>query len=102
MDTAIKEEILNKRNRIPKWVILLFLAIAVIGFGTFALNAAGKNSKDIWQIFLVNFLFWTGVAQAGIIFSCVLRITDARWGRSFLRISEGFGSFVPIGFIILL
>ncbi|MGI9554020.1 MAG: hypothetical protein ACR2NC_03760, partial [Thermodesulfobacteriota bacterium] len=62
MDTAIKDEILNKRNRIPKWVIFLFLGIAVIGFGTFAINAKGENAKYIWQIFLVNFLFWTGVA----------------------------------------
>ena len=102
MDTGIRDEILAKRNQIPKWVIFLFLAIAIVGFGTFALNASGENAKDIWQIFLVNFLFWTGVAQAGIIFSCVLRVTDARWGRSFLRISEGFGAFVPVGFILLL
>jgi len=102
MDTNIKNEILSKRNQVPQWVVYLFLAFAVVGFGTFAINAAGENSKDIWQIFLVNFLFWTGVAQAGIIFSCVLRITDARWGRSFLRISEGFGSFIPVGFILLL
>ncbi len=102
MDTDIKNEILNKRNQVPRWVIYLFLAFAIVGFATFAINAVGENSKDIWQIFLVNFLFWTGVAQAGIVFSCVLRITDARWGRSFLRISEGFGSFIPVGFILLL
>ncbi len=102
MDTDIKNEILGRRNRIPGWVVFLFLAFAVVGFAAFAVAARGENSKDIWQIFLVNFLFWTGVAQAGIIFSCVLRITDARWGRSFLRISEGFGSFIPVGFVLLL
>lgn len=102
MDTDIKNEILGRRNQIPSWVVFLFLAFAVVGFGAFAVAARGENSKDIWQIFLVNFLFWTGVAQAGIIFSCVLRITDARWGRSFLRISEGFGSFIPVGFVLLL
>jgi len=102
MDTGIRDEILAKRNQIPKWVIYLFLGIAIVGFGTFALNASGENAKDIWLIFLVNFLFWTGVAQGGIVFSCILRITDARWGRSFLRISEGFGAFVPVGFILLL
>lgn len=102
MDTNVKEEILSKRNMVPMWVILLFLAISIIGLGVFALNASGDSAKETWQIFLVNFLFWTGVAQAGIIFSCILRITDARWGRSLLRISEGFGSFLPISFILLL
>lgn len=83
MDTAIKDEILSKRNQIPKWVIYFFLGFSIVGFGSFIINVSGENSTDIWQIFLVNFLFWTGVAQAGIVFSCVLRITDARWGRSF-------------------
>ena len=102
MDHSVKDEILSKRNMIPSWVIFLFLAIGVVGLAVFFLGAKGENAKETWQIFLVNFLFWTGVAQAGIIFSCILRITDARWGRSFLRISEGFGSFLPISFILLL
>ena len=102
MNPAIRDEILDKRNRIPIWVIGIFFVATVIGFTVFAVNTRGENSEGIWQIFLVNFLFWTGTAQAGIIFSCILRITNARWGRSFLRISEGFGSFVPLGFILLL
>ena len=35
-------------------------------------------------------------------FSCILRITNARWGRSLLRISEAFASFTIIAFILLL
>lgn len=102
MDQSIGQEIQQKTNQIPTWILILFAAIAVVGLGTFAVNATGDNASSTWQIFLVNFLFWTAVAQGGIIFSCILRITDARWGRSLLRISEGFGSFLPLSFLLLL
>lgn len=102
MDQALKQEILDKRNQIPKWVIMLFIALAVIGLGTFALNAFGDNKEQAWQIYLVNFLFWTGLAQGGLIFSCILRTTDARWGRSLLRISESFASFTIVAFVLLI
>lgn len=102
MDQAVNQEILDKRNQIPKWVILLFVALAVVGLGFFALGANGENKEEVWQVYLVNFLFWTGVAQGGLVFSCILRITNARWGRSLLRISEGFACFTIISFILLI
>ncbi len=102
MDDKIRDEILAKRSLIPSWSIYLFLIIAVVGFGTFAFKIMGSNPENAWEIFLINFLFWTGIAQAGIVFSCILRITNARWARPLLRISEGLGSFLPISLILLL
>ncbi|MCZ6639368.1 MAG: hypothetical protein O6830_05330 [Candidatus Dadabacteria bacterium] len=102
MDDKIRDDILAKRSLIPSWSIYLFLIIAVIGFGTFAFKIMGSNPENAWEIFLINFLFWTGIAQAGIVFSCILRITNARWARPLLRISEGLGSFLPISLILLL
>ncbi len=102
MDDKIRDDILAKRSLIPSWSIYLFLIIAVVGFGTFAFKIMGSNPENAWEIFLINFLFWTGIAQAGIVFSCILRITNARWARPLLRISEGLGSFLPISLILLL
>ena len=102
MEQGINQEILDKRNQIPKWVIILFLALAAVGLGVFAFGTQGENKEAAWQIYLVNFLFWTGLAQGGLIFSCILRITNARWGRSLLRISEGFATFTIVSFILLL
>lgn len=102
MDEHIREEILAKREKIPVLAVYIFLAIAVIGFGTFVTQIlGGASAEQAWQIFLVNFLFWTGVSQAGIIFSCILRITNARWARPLLRTSEGLSAFLPISLILL-
>jgi len=102
MDNSVREEILSKRLQLPKWSIVLLLVLVIIGIATFVARILSPDPGGAWQIYLVNFLFWTGVAQAGIIFSCVLRITNARWGRPLLRISEGFGSFIPVSFILLI
>jgi len=102
MDEQIRDEILAKRSRIPSSAIYFFLILGVIGFGTFAYQAFSSSPGAAWEIFLVNFLFWTGIAQAGIVFSCILRITNARWARPLLRISEGLGSFIPISLVLLL
>ena len=102
MDQAVNQEILAKRNQIPGWVFMVFVALAVVGAGAFVVNAKGENAEQVWQLFLVNFLFWTGVAQGGLVFSCILRITNSRWGRGLLRISEGFASFTIVSLVLLL
>jgi Ni/Fe-hydrogenase subunit HybB-like protein len=102
MDEKVREEILSKRPKPPLWLFLILILLIVVGIATFVTHATGHNAKDTWQIYLVNFLFWTGVAQAGIIFSCALRIASGRWGRPLLRVSEAFGSFLPVSFILLL
>ena len=102
MDQSVNQEILAKRNQIPRWVLMVFVALALLGAGAFVINARGENAEQVWQLFLVNFLFWTGVAQGGLVFSCILRITNARWGRGLLRISEGFASFTIVSLVLLL
>ncbi len=98
-----REDVLAKTGRIPKWILFFLGAIAAVGALAFAIAAGSPDSSPgAWRILLINFLFWTAVAQGGVIFSCVLRITNARWGRSFLRISESFGSFLPLSMLLLL
>jgi hypothetical protein len=103
MDDSIRDEIISKRPNISPLLWLVFGTMFVIGIFVFlAYGSKEQYSKDTWQIFLINFIFWTGLAQAGIVFSCILRLTQARWGRPMLRISESIGAFVPVSFILLL
>lgn len=102
MDELVRDDVLSRRLQIPKSVILVLLLLTIGGIATFIAQISGPKPDAAWQIYLVNFLFWTGVAQGGIIFSCAIRITNARWGRPLIRISEGFGSFIPVSFILLI
>ncbi|MER3446892.1 MAG: hypothetical protein C4291_08650 [Candidatus Dadabacteria bacterium] len=102
MDEKVREEILSRPIRIPNLLILILLALLVLGAATFVSQTMSSNAKEAWQIYLVNFLFWAGVAQGGIIVSCAFRITSGKWGRPVLRIAEALGSFIPISFVLLL
>ncbi|MGH7889460.1 MAG: hypothetical protein ACRENF_02795, partial [Thermodesulfobacteriota bacterium] len=102
MDERVREEILSKRPELPKLLLLVLVLLIGLGIFTFVSRAIGPDGKEAWQIYLVNFIFWTGVALGGIAFSCALRLTQGRWGRPLLRISEALGSFVPVSFILLL
>ena len=83
MDERIRDEILSKRPELPKLLLLVLLLLVGIGVVTFVSRIMGPNAKEAWQIYLVNFIFWTGAAFAGIAFSCALRITSGRWEDPF-------------------
>jgi hypothetical protein len=86
---------------IPAMIKQAFLAMFVVGFAVFAYGVARGNGRA-WQAFHVNWLFFTTVASAGVMFVAVQRITTARWSRSVIRLLEGFASFLPFAFVALL
>ena len=74
-------------------VFLLCLA----GF-VFAL-ATGSDSLP-WPYIVVNYVFFIGLSQYGIAFVAILRISNAKWSRSFYRVGEVLTlSFFPIAII---
>lgn len=78
-----------------------FLAMFVAGLAVFLYGAARGNGRA-WQAFHVNWLFFTTVASAGVMFAAVQRITTARWSRSVIRLLEGFAAFLPFAFVGLM
>lgn len=86
---------------IPSRVKQAFLAMFVAGFAVFLYGAAQGNGRA-WQAFHVNWLFFSTISSAAVMFVAVQRITTARWSRSVIRIMEGFSAFLPFAFIALL
>lgn len=94
------KEILERSTlRLPNgWKTLLWIFIA-LGVLMFVIGLASGLTERTWQAFLINTLFWGGMAQGGVMLSVIWQITDAKWGRPFKRIAEGFGAFLPIAFV---
>jgi Ni/Fe-hydrogenase subunit HybB-like protein len=72
----------------------------VAGGLTFVIASSGGQSLRAWQAYLVNFLFWTGMASGAVLFSAMLNVTGAKWGRPMKRLAEGFAAFLPVAFIL--
>lgn len=80
-------------------VLAAFVAIGVVSF---AAAAQGSHPERAWAAFLVNFMYFFGLAQAGIVFSAIQRIVYARWGGPIVRVHEAFGAYLPVAFVLLL
>ena len=88
---------------IPENLKRFLWALVIIGAGMFiaGLTTGGEDSViRTWQAFLINTVFWAGIAHAGILFSVIWQLTDAKWGRPFKRLSEACVAFLPISFLM--
>ncbi|MEW6512302.1 MAG: hypothetical protein AB1428_15235 [Bacteroidota bacterium] len=86
----------------PGGLKVLLGVLVAVGIVAFIAGLLGGDRLRAWQIFFVNFLFWSGLAQGGVVMAAVYRITNARWGDHFRRIGEGMVAFLPVSFVLYL
>lgn len=100
---AMSESVRAKLQRpLPGWMRPLFLVSTVIGLVTFLILALGADPGRAWRAYHVNWLFWTGLAQAGVLFAAVVTVAKGRWATPLRRMSEASGTFLPIAFVLFL
>ena len=80
----------------------IFPVLALVGLGAFLFQVSGEHPEKAWQAYLVNFILWSAVAQGGLLFSVVLHVTKARWGKPLQGLAESFAAFFPISFVLFL
>lgn len=57
------------------------------------MGVAGINHPVNWGIYLVNFVFWVGIAHSGTLISAILYLLRARWRMSIARAAEAMTVF---------
>jgi Ni/Fe-hydrogenase subunit HybB-like protein len=81
---------------------VVFPVLVLVGLGAFLFQVSGAHPEKAWQAYLVNFIFWSAVAQGGLLFSVVLHVTKARWGKPLQGLAESFAAFFPVSFVLFL
>ena len=92
----------SARRRLPLGPAGLLAAAVLLGAATFTAGLLMYPPVRVWQAFLVNFLFWTGLGFAGVVLSAVLRMTDSRWGFAVRRLGECSAAFLPVALLLYL
>ena len=87
-------------QRISLPLLLIFVCMTLAGIFTFIYGLNGENTIRIWRAFLVNYVWWTGISFGTLLFSALLNITNAHWGRSLKRLAEAPGTFAPVSFLL--
>lgn len=85
-----------------KRIIFILTILLILGVASFFTGHLLYEPGRVWQVYLVNFSFWTALAQGGVVFSAAYRLSGARWGDSFRRIGESFAGFLPISILLLI
>lgn len=87
--------------RAEKVGVVLLVVSFLIGAVGFGIAIAIMAPLRAWEAFLVNLLFWLGLAQGGVVVSAALYLSQARWGGAALyRLAEAGVGFLPIGFML--
>lgn len=76
--------------------------LAGVGMLTFLIGVAGENSQRAWQAYLVNWLFWSGLALSGLTFSAILQVTKAQWAGPVRQLAEALAAFLPFSFFLFI
>jgi hypothetical protein len=85
--------------RVPPRPLLVIVFAA--GAVTFGLGAV-RHPFEAWSVYLVNFLFWSGLAAAGVVFAALLELTHARWAIPLRPVAERFAAFLPVALLLYL
>lgn len=52
------------------------------------LGVTGMQQPVTWALYIVNFVFFIGIAHAGTLISAILRLTGAEWPKPMTRLAE--------------
>ena len=72
---------------LPSWLLPVLALLVAAGAVAFFFLIAGAGEARAWQIFLVNFLFWSGIAIAGAALAAIFQVTKARWAKPVKRVA---------------
>jgi uncharacterized membrane-anchored protein len=103
MPTFDQVDVLRTADTRPNtgWVPWVLGALLVLGEVAFIYGIRNGLAQRAWQVFLVNLVFWTGLACGSIMFSAVQTISNANWARSLKRLAEAPVLFLPVALMLL-
>lgn len=97
------DEIFKRATNAPaSGLVMLGTVLAVVGLGLFAVLLMGDDPGRAWRMFLINFLYFTGIAMGGILFVAIQKVTKARWAGPIIRFAEAGVAFLPISLLCFL
>lgn len=86
----------------PGWLPPALAAVALLGAAAFVMGVSGPDPGRAWQIYLVNFIFWTGVSMGGVILAAIWQLASSIWGKAFQGVAVAGAGFLPVCILLFL
>lgn len=100
-EDLLKETLSKGAKLLSPKAIGVLVGLLLVGGVTLGIGFATDPQKA-WLTMMVNLLFWTGIAQAGVVFSAALQITSGGWAMPLKRFGEAMAGFLPISFVLFI
>jgi molybdopterin-containing oxidoreductase family membrane subunit len=93
----IDQTVLNTLSPPKKgyWAIVVLLFLGMLAGGAcwiyqifVGIGAGGQNIPVAWGTYLINFVFWVGIAHSGTLISAILHLFRAGWRNPIARAAE--------------
>jgi len=81
---------------------IVWALIVTAGAIAFLSGARSADATQVWSIYLVNLVFWSGLAVTGPAIAAMMQLTEARWSPSVRRIALTTSGFLPVAFVLFL
>lgn len=95
-----EKEVYRRAAEAPASSLVLAGGVLTLGgFFTFVIAALGDDPGRAWRIYHVNFLYFTGIAIGGVLFSAVYRIAKGWWAGPIVRFAEAGVAFLPFSLL---
>lgn len=91
----------DKRNQPPP-LMKIFTGLAAAGGLIFIAVATIGDPARAWQAYLLNFLFFSAIAQGAVLFSALMHTVKARWSGPLADVAESFAAFFPVSLALFL
>jgi hypothetical protein len=89
------------RPSISRKMLFGFGALTGLGVVSIAVSLIVDPLRG-WETYLINFLFWSGLAQGAVIFAAIYHVVGGKWGPSVRRLAEGMAAFLPVSVVLFL
>jgi len=97
-----RAELAEKARRAPVRTVNTYGAVAaVIGGAVFVWALAGGRADRAWQAYHTNFVFWTVVAQALVVFAARQKLAKGHWAGLMIRFAEAAVAFQFVAVVLL-
>ncbi|MFL5507865.1 MAG: hypothetical protein ACJ8AU_13355 [Gemmatimonadales bacterium] len=75
------------------------LGLAALGLILFMLSLRDEAAHRAWQLFHVNWVYFTGLCGGSLALAAVHKITNAKWAGMLVRFAEATVFFAPISIL---
>jgi hypothetical protein len=98
---ALRSELARKARQFPVGAFLTWGGVAaVLGGAAFLWVLVSGQPARAWQAWHVNFMFWTGFAQALVVLAATQKLAKGHWAGVMIRFAEAATPFLFVAIVL--